>query len=257
MDGTETKTILEDPQVMQLLDLLAKNAAKEPYENFSKLLACVTDMEKQLNQTTAELRSVRQELRGMQDSLSKADRTVFSKLVSSLETALRQARRQLDGIKKSIIQAAKSAVRDWKDKGIVGLNSALEAFGIRKALTTLQAHLGRAAKAVGIGITRMEAVRQELQGVGNHVRNIGRVLAGKERREIQTDKAGAALAPLRRLKNAIGRMENLTGRAAGRLEGLERAAHARKPSVREALKHQDSRRAAHPKEHVPIEQTAR
>lgn len=116
-----------------------KALLKEPYENLSKLLACMTDMEKRLNQTTAELR-------GMQDSLSKANRT---------------------------------------------------------------------------------------------------------------DQASTVLTPLRRLKDAIYRMENLTDRAGGRLEELERIAYARKPSVREALKHQESKRAARPKGPASIEQAAR
>lgn len=260
MDDIETKTILDNPQVVQLLDLLAKNAAKGPYENFSKLLACVTGMEKQLNQTTAELQAVRQELREMQSSLSKADRAVFSRLVSSLETALRQTRRQLDGIKRSIVQAAKSAVRDWKDKGIVGLNGALEAFGVRKALTALQTHLGHAAKAVGIGITRMEAVRRELQGVGNHARNIGRVLSGKERQEAKAAQSRvetAVLAPFRHIRDALCKAENLAGQAVGSLEKLEHSANERKPSIREALKDYENSRPVPAKKTVEKEQGAR
>lgn len=255
-----TGPLAENPLVMELLGLLAQNKAAEQYADFSQLVSCVSAMEEQLNRTVTELSAVKKELHTLQESLSKEDKTNLSGMAASLETAVRRAHEQLTAIKKNIIRAAQTAVTGLKDKGVIGIYDTLEALGVRKAMTTLQTHLNHTARALETGITRVEAVKQELQSVGGHVRNIGRALSGKERREVggnQTqNRKGAVLTPLRRIHSAFRRAENLAGRAVEHLEKLGRAANEKKPSIRETLKNYESR-PARPKEAVEKEQASR
>lgn len=266
MNSVESKTetitgpLSENPAVVELLALLAKNKAAEQYADFGKLVSCVSSMEEQLNRTVTELSAVRKELRTLQESLSKEDKANLSGMAASLETAVRRAREQLHSIRENIIRAAQTAVNGLKDKGVIGLHDALEALGVRKAMTALQTHLNHTARALETGIARMEAVRQEMQSVGGHVRNIGRALSGKERLEVKAGQTqngkGAVLTPLRRVHSALRRAENLAGRAVEHLEKLERTAQEKKPSIRETLKNYESR-PARPKEAVEKEQAAR
>jgi ElaB/YqjD/DUF883 family membrane-anchored ribosome-binding protein len=250
-----------NPQVVELLGLLAKNKAAEQYVDFSKLILCVNSMEEQLNRTVTELQEVKQELHSLQGSLTNENKAFFSDLTASVETVLSQAREQLHGIKNSIVHAAETAVNNIKSTGTIGLNNALGLLGVRKALRALQTHLNRTVNVLEAGIGRVEAVSQELRDVGGHVQNIGRVMAGKERQEIQTGQtdrvATAVLVPFQRIRDTIDKMEKLAGQAVGQLEGLEQAANERRPSVKDALKKFESKQATRTKETLKKEQTAR
>lgn len=255
---TYTGPLPEKPLIVEVLGLLAKNKATEQYAEFSQLVSCVSAMEEQLNRTATELSAVRQELYTLQDSLTKRDKAALTGLSASLGAAVKRGHEQLASIKGRILRAARAAVRSLKDKGVIGLHDTLEALGVRKAMTALQNHFGSTARAVETGIARMEAVRWELQGVGNHARNIGRVLSGKERQEAEKPRGEkAVLAPLRHIRDALRKAEYLAGQAVGSLEKLERSANERKPSIREALKDYDNSRPAPAKKTVEKEQGAR
>lgn len=250
--------LAENPLIVELLGLLAKNKAPEQYAEFNQLVSCVSAMEEQLNRTATELSAVRQELHTLQGSLSKEDKAALSGLSASLGAAVKRGREQLSTLKGRILRAARTAVKDFKDKGVIGLSDTLEALGVRKAVTALQNHFGNTARTVETGIARMEAVGQELRGVGSHVRNIGRVLSGQERQEAEKPRGETAvLAPLRHVRDALRKAENLAGRAVGSLEKLERSANERKPSIREALKDYENNRPAPAKKTVQKEQGAR
>jgi hypothetical protein len=237
---------LEDnPVVAELLRLLAQEKA-EQLTDFKELVQCVSMMETQLNHTTAELQTVKQELHSLQNSLSKENKAFFSDLTASVETVLSQGREQLHGVKNSIVHAAETTVKSIKSTGTIGLNNALGILGVRKALRALQTHLNRTQNVLEAGIERVEAVSQELRDAGGHLQNAGRVMTGKERQDPpgQVGRMTAAvLTPLRRIHDAIGKMESLSGHALNRLDSLEQAAKEERPSVKDTLKSLKSQRA--------------
>lgn len=235
----------ENPVIAELLRLLTQEKA-EQLTDFRELVHCVGAMETQLSQTTAELQTVKQELQSLRGRLSGEEKTLFSGLTSSLDTALRQGREQLGSIKSGIVRAAEIVVGDMKGKGISGLNRALEAIGVHKALSALQTHLNKTSKVLETGMERVEAIGQELRNAGGHLRNAGRVISGKERQAAPAEQGritAAILTPLRRIREAIGKMESLSGRALNRLDSLEQAAKEERPSVKDALKSLKSQRA--------------
>lgn len=233
-----TLPLEENPVVAELLRLLAQ-AKAEQLPDFKELVQCVSSMETQLNRTTAELQTVKQELQSLQGTLSKENKAFFSDLTASVETILSQGREQLGGIKENIVRASRMVTDNLKGKGISGLNRALDSLGVRKAIRALQTHLNRTANVLEAGIERVEAVGRELRDAGSHLQNAGRVITGKERQDApgKTGRLTAAImTPLRRIREAIGKMESLSERALSRLDSLEQAAKEERPSVKDALK---------------------
>lgn len=230
---------LEDnPVIAELLRLLTQEKA-EQLTDFRELVHCVGAMETQLTQTTAELQTVKQELQSLRSQLSREEKTLFSGLTESLDTALRQGHEQLGNIKGGIVRAAEIVAGDMKGKGISGLNRALEAIGVHKVLSALQTHLNKTSKVLETGMERVEAFGRELREAGGHLQNAGNVISGKERQAApagQGRMTAANLAPLRRIREAIGKMESLCGRALNHLDSLEQAAKEERPSVKNALK---------------------
>ena len=240
-----TLPLEENPVIAELLRLLTQEKA-EQLTDFKELVQCVGAMETQLTQTTAELQTVKQELQSLRGRLSGEEKTLFSGLTSSLDTALRQGRDQLGSIKSGIARAAEIVAGDMKGKGISGLNRALEAIGVHKALSALQTHLNKTSKVLETGMERVEAIGRELREAGGHLQNAGNVISGKEWQAApagQGRMTAAILAPLRRIHDAIGKMESLSGRALSSLNRLERAVKEERPSVKDTLKSLKSQRA--------------
>lgn len=230
---------LEKDQVIVALLRLFVQAKTENIADFEKLIQCVSEMDVQLNKTTAELQTVKQELQSLRGQLPVEERTLFSSLMESLDAALRQGCEQLGGIKENIIRAAGIVARDTKGKSISGLNRALDALGVRKAVNALQTHLSNTLEVLEKGMARVEAIGRELREAGGHLQNAGRVIAGKERRDAP-EQAGrvtiAILTPLRRIHAAISKIKSLSERTLNRLDKLEKAAKEERPSVKDALK---------------------
>lgn len=230
------RRLTDNREVAALLRYMIQHQQKQSHEDFTALLKTVAVLEEQLRTTNAELRTVKRELNTVRSDLTPAQRSTGERLVKTTETALRQAGEQLRGIREKIVQTAKKTLESVRQTGISGLNGLSNLLGVRKSLRGLKSQMGRTADALETGISRMESAGKELRGAGEHLRNIGRALAGKEPISKQTEKQAAALAPLRGLAGAFRKMEERTSRALGALERLERAAEVKKPSVRETLK---------------------
>lgn len=237
------RPLTDNREVAALLHYMIQHQQKQTHEDLTALLKTVSALEEQVRATNAELRTVKRELNIVRNSLSPAQRTSCERLVKAAETALRQAGEQLRNIREKIVQTAKNTLEAVRQTGISGLNGLSNLLGVRKSLHGLKAQMSWTADTLETGISRMEAAGKELHGAGEHLRNIGRALAGKESLAKQAEKQ-AALAPLRSLAGAFRKMETRAGHALGALEKLERAAEVKKPSVRETLKKMESRQAA-------------
>lgn len=253
------RPLTDNREVAALLRYMMQHQQKQPHEDFSALLKTVSALEEQLRATNAELRTVKRELNTVRNSLTPAQRTSGERLVKAAETALRQAGEQLRGIREKIVQTAKKTLEAVRQTGISGLNGLSNLLGVRKALRGLKVQMSRTAGTLETGISRMEVAGKELHGAGEHLRNIGRVLAGKEPLAKQSEKQAAALVPLLSLAGAFRKIEERASHALGALEKLERAAEMKKPSVRETLKKMESRQAAAKapaRENVPRKEAA-
>lgn len=238
------RPLTDNREVAALLRYMIQHQQKQAHADFSDLLHTVSALEEQLRVTTAELKNVKRELHTMQGSLLPAQRSSGERLVKAAETALRQAGEQLRGIREKIVQAAKNTLENVRQAGISGLNGLSNLLGVRKGLRGLKAQMDWSATTLETGVSRMEAAGKELHGAGEHLRNLGRALTGKEPLAKQAEKQAAALAPLRGLAGAFRKMEARAGHALGALDKLERAAEVKKPSVRETLKTLESKQAA-------------
>lgn len=249
----------DNREVAALLRYMIQHQQKQSHEDFTALLKTVSVLEEQLRATNAELRTVKRELNTVRNSLTPAQRTSGERLVKAAETALRQAGEQLRGIREKIVQAAKKTLEAVRQTGISGLNGLSNLLGVRKSLRGLKARMSWTAGTLETGISRMEAAGKELHGAGEHLRNIGRALAGKEPLAKQAGKQVAALAPLRSLAGTFRKMEMRAGHALGALDKLERAAEVKKPSVRETLKNLENKQAVAKipaRENVPRKEAA-
>lgn len=227
--------LTENEHVKELLSIMEKNRVDSG--DFRELLGYVGDMERQLDTAVKELTSMRRELNDMREEQNHPARTALRNTARSLEGTVNDTRERLGAIKDSIIEGCKNAVAAFKEKGISALNNLAGFLGIRGALQNMRESLNNSIGENEKSIAKIEAVSAEYHKAGNHMRNMGRAMLGRETAE--DVKSAGKLAKLleapfhselARLKKAGKSLDA----AIGKLEKLERAAE--KPSVLENMK---------------------
>lgn len=240
MNETLSAPIGEQPHLKEFFKLLNENGQKQEAAEFSALLSQFAAMEKQYETVLAELTQVREQL----DKLHAGDyKTAAIKDTQHIQSGVSQAKEQLTGLKADLTQRIKNAVTAVKQHGISALNKAFDFLGVKIALSGMKENLQSSIESAQKSIDRINGIGSELHALNEHTKNLGRVLTGKEAKELTArneDKGilAAVAKPIKRQKATLEGMAKSVDKAIARVERLEQAA-ARgkdKPSIRQELK---------------------
>lgn len=198
-------------------------------------------MEKQYAAVLSELKTVQGQLDRIQD---KGIRAALKKGVTAIQNKVEQAKEQLGQIRADLSQSVKQALSDARQQGISALQKAVDFIGLKAALTDMQDSLHASVSRTQKSIDRINAVGSELHALNEHTKNLGRVLTGRETKELTArneDKGvlAAVAKPLKQSKSIMEGMERGVTRAlqsVGRLEQAAAKGREEKPSVRAELK---------------------
>lgn len=240
MNETLSAPIGEQPHLQEFFKLLNENGQKQQAAELSALLSQFATMEKQYNAILSELSAVREQLSGLHGGNYKA---VAMQDVQNTHYHVSQAKEQLTSLKADISNNIKKALSSVKQHGISALNKAVDFLGIKAGLSGMKESLQASIAGTQNSIDRINAIGSELHALNEHTKNLGRVLTGKEAKELterNEDKGilAAVAKPLKRHKASLEGMEQSVTKAIARVERLEQAAFRgkEKPSIREELK---------------------
>ena len=193
-------------------------------------------MHRQLDAALKELAQVRGELAKMQECPEKGFLSHAMETAGKRLSAMRQG---LLEMKERIVSGAREAVEGVKKSGIEALDKMVSAVGIRKGLEEMHGNLSGSIEDVKKSIEKVETVGRELRSVGEHLKNAGRAVMGREQQKVDGGTEGrfqaAILAPMRREKRILDRMNNLVLAALGSVEHLEREAEKARGDKREDM----------------------
>jgi len=222
--STQTGQLLENEAVQEFIKLLAQNSPGQG-QDYSMMLWQMDSMKRQLDAALNELHEVRSQLAQMSENPVKG---TVSRITGAVEGRLRTMQGHLSDLKARIIEGAREAVEGFKHMGIKALDRAVSALGIKEKLENTQKDLGDSMEDIKNAIEKVENIGHELRSVGGHIKNAGRAFKGKERQEVNRGSEGrfqsAVLAPLRKERDILSRLNNITLAAIGNLERLEQAA---------------------------------
>ena len=241
MNETLQVPIGEQPHLKEFFKLLSENGEKPQAAELSSLVTQLNQMEKQYDAVLSELQAVRGQLDRIQD---KGIKSVLLKGISAIQGKVTQAKEQLTHIKADFSQSVKNALSNVKQQGISALHKAVDFIGLKTALADMRENLQSSISQTQKNIDRINAIGSELHALNEHSRNLGRVLTGREAKELTArneDKGvlAAVAKPLKNSKALLESMEKGVTRAIQRVDRLERAAaqsREKKPSIREGLK---------------------
>ena len=223
----ELQSLAGNGAVREYLNLLA-GARPEAGMEYAALIVQLDGMQRQLDAALRELAQVRE----------------LAKMQECPEKGLHAMQRSLAEMKGRIVSGAKEAVESVRKSGIKALDKAVSAAGIRKGLEEMHGNLSGSIQDVKKSIEKVETVSRELRSVGEHLKNAGRAVMGREQQKADGGTEGrfqaAILAPMRREKRILDRMNNLVLAALGSVERLEREAEKARGDKREDMGDPDS-----------------
>lgn len=230
---TQNQPLAGNDAVREYLNLLM-GARPEAGREYAALLFQMDGMHRQLDAALKELAQVRGELARMQECPEKGF------LAHAMEAAgkrLHAMRQGLLEMKEQLVSGAREAVEGVKRSGIKALDKAVSAVGIKKGLVAMHQSLAGSIEDVKKSIEKVETVGRELRSVGAHLKNAGRAVLGREQQEVDGSTEGrfqaALLAPMRKEKGILDRVNNLVLAAIGSVERLEREAEKAREGKRE------------------------
>lgn len=209
MESMTQIKLAEQPNIMALLQTLEDNRLNKEKQEVEALVHCLDSMEEQYGKILGEMQGIREELGKMGESQTKIQ---FSDITGQAEKKVQEFGEQLRRMKENLVKSAKSAVEQCKEKGITVLRKVVSGMRIPQAIKKIENALFEAQDSVEQQAIKAGAIRQELQSIGGHTKNVGKMLIGKEAKELPADTA------------SVGRVEKLLLRVVKRLEKMEQSA---------------------------------
>ena len=255
--GTATVTappLIDNEYVQALLAVLQDNR-----RNSDDILAVVQHvgaMEQQFAAAMEELAAMRREVNDLRHPVKNA----VQKAVNSLGEKLADAREKLATLRESVVEGCKNAVAAFKEKGVAALDSIASFFRIRKGLEAVDRSMDNDIRLDQQSIDKIAAVSAEYHEVGKAMKNLSRVIRGKEPVAVAKPMgriAKVAQAPAKldkaistgiqkAARSALAGLDRLEQKAARQREAKE-ADSEKKPSVLgnlQAMKEQAAKAAA-------------
>ena len=209
MESMTQIKLAEQPNIMALLQTLEDNRLNKEKQEVEALVKCLDSMEEQYGKILGEMQGIREELGKMGESQTKIQ---LSDITGHAEQKVQEFGEQLNKMKENLVKSAKSAIEQCKEKGATMLKKVVSRMKIPQAISKLENALSKTQSGVEQQAIKAGAIRQELQSIGAHTKNVGKMLIGKETKEIPADTA------------SIGKVEKLLLRIVKRLEKMEQSA---------------------------------
>mgnify|MGYP003093186485 CR=1 FL=1 len=185
----------EHPQIIELLSVLEQNNLSQQKEEVQALVGYIDGMEEKLSQMMEEMKAMRLEVEKLHD---KGIGARCAQLVGTAEGKIRQGKTMLSTARTNLVSAAGRIAGTVKEKGRDALRHAVQALRIPAVLSRMERGFSHASQAMEQCAGKLDVIREELHQAGDHIKNAGFALAGKEpqeSKELSADKG--VLAKLR------------------------------------------------------------
>lgn len=172
----EKKELHEESEVKAIIDVLDAN---DPLtrRTFEALLTCVSTMEVQVKSLSEETIRLRQEIKEMQPSPEKE---MVQQENRNMEDQVVVMQQDVIGLKRGILEGCRKALDNFKQHGKKALKDFLSFLHIDSALEKAQEHVTVNLRENDQTLKEIEAITKEYHKSGQHLKNTGRMIAGKE-----------------------------------------------------------------------------
>lgn len=176
----DRQELLEQANMKKFLQLLEENGMGEQKQNVEFLADYIDHMEFQFTNVLDELKNVRQELNAIQD---KTIRATAIRAVDNVVSKVEVAKVHLIKLKNYVMDTVDKAVTNYKSQGKSALVSAMKSLNVKGMLETIYSGCKHVILSADQEIDNITKLGDEIYAVQSHMKNIGRVIVGKEAQE--------------------------------------------------------------------------
>lgn len=201
MESMENKAnnLTEDNDVMKMLmKLLDQQNMGDQKKDFMEFFQYVAGMQEQLGTMLNELQGVRQELSQLREEQPKVVTESIMDKVAHLQEKILNLSERLSVVKDHLVETAAQAVNAFREKGRAEMCKILQKgiSGVKKMLTDYRENLAGVMTDYQKTADHIDSIGNELKQIGNSVSNVGRLLTGKDAKEVSGEKTGVGLTRL-------------------------------------------------------------
>jgi hypothetical protein len=214
--------LYDNPYVQELFSILRDNGRDAA--GLSALLGHVSEMESFVKRAEDKIAVMKDQLAEMKEIQSHPVKSTLQKAIKSLEHTVSVMKQQIGKLKNEIIGGCESAVLAFKEKGVAALNNLASFFKVKSAMKALNANAQKSAKVCDNAVADINAFAAEYRKIGAAVKNMGRILVGREPVDAKKEAgilAKSIAAPYKAQKALFVKISGLANAATERLENLE------------------------------------
>jgi hypothetical protein len=223
------RNLAENEHVKELLAILKNNGRDAT--GLTALINHVGEMENFVKLAENRISEMKSQLDSMKEVQDHPIKHALQNAIKSLETKVAEIKEQISELKTNIIEGCKSAVQAFKEKGAAALDKLASFFNIKGGLQSINKNIDASIMVDEKAIANIETFSKEYHMTGRHLKNMGRVLIGKEPIDKVKESgklAKAVSAPYQAERAVLIKMKLTVGKMIGSIDRLEQKTSARR-----------------------------
>lgn len=176
MEATLKVALGEQEHLQEFFALMKSQGRGGQAEDIAGLLKQMEEMRSDFSDALEEIKYLREQIDAMHDQTAKAK---LRKMQEEVQVLMKQAQNRALSVKKDIETNIRNVVATGKQKGMQALDKVFDVLPIYQGLGVLESYLQSSVNTLSQRIGKIDTLADEVHAVKNHVRNAGRVVAGK------------------------------------------------------------------------------
>ena len=227
-ENTNSAPLAQNEYVQELFTVLQENGRDT--KGLAALIGHVSEMESFVKRAEDKIADMKSQLAEMKEVQSHPVKTALQNAIKALEHKVAEVKERITELKHNIIEGCKSAVQAFKENGATALNNLAKFFHIKGALKAVDRDMEQSIKICDKSIANINAFADQYHSAGRAIKNMGRVLSGKEPIDVKKEAgklAKAVSAPYRAQRKALTGIKSAVDKAIATLDGMEERQAAR------------------------------
>ena len=176
--ATNTNALAENPYVQELFSVLKENS--KDTAGLTALLGYVKQMEDFVKSAEGQIGDMKSQIGEMKEIQKHPIKTILKITAESLQAKVTSIKDQLNKIRSSIVEACKNTLTAVKNTGVTALDKIAGFLSIKKACEQIQKDCNQAMARCDKSVNQIEQFSKEYHKTGLHLKNMFRVILGRE-----------------------------------------------------------------------------
>jgi cob(I)alamin adenosyltransferase len=177
-DTGTTILLVDNKHVKELFGILEENGRDTT--GLTALINHVSGMEDFVKRAEDRIADMKAQLDAMKELQDHPVKNKLQKAIKALETKVAEIKAQIAELKTNIIEGCKNAATAFKEKGVAALDKLAAFFHIKSGLQAIKNDTVKAVNTCDKAVADIEAFAKQYHTAGRAIKNLVRIIAGKE-----------------------------------------------------------------------------